>query len=71
MFTIGGLFGSLGANRVMDTYGRKGAVQISAAFVVLGGVFMTVASTMHALILGRYVTCLFTMSLIDLFILVY
>ncbi|KAI0316802.1 general substrate transporter [Amylostereum chailletii] len=53
VFTLGGLLGSLTANRVMDRFGRKGALQYSSCFVVLGSGFMAIAPSIHALIFGR------------------
>ncbi|KAI0340688.1 general substrate transporter [Trametopsis cervina] len=53
VYTVGGLLGSLFANVVMDRWGRKGAVRVSAATFTVGSAVMGVASTLSALILGR------------------
>lgn len=53
VYTVGGLLGSLGANIVMDRWGRKGAVLTSAFIMAVGAGFMGVAASLSPLILGR------------------
>jgi hypothetical protein len=55
VFSVGGLIGSAGANVVMDSRGRRGALRISAILTALGALLMTVASGYTALVIGRYV----------------
>ena len=55
IFSIGGLIGSAGANVVMDSRGRRGALRISAVLTALGALLMTVASGYALLVLGRCV----------------
>lgn len=54
VFCVGGLFGSAGANVVMDGRGRRGAVRISAILTALGALSMTIASGYALLVVGRY-----------------
>ncbi|KAF9532430.1 general substrate transporter [Crepidotus variabilis] len=54
VFTIGGLTGSLVANLVMDSKGRRGTHRICAFFVVTGNVFMGFGSSIFSLSLGRF-----------------
>lgn len=56
VYTVGGLLGSLGANIVMDRWGRKGAVLTSAFIMAVGAGFMAVAASLSPLILGRLLT---------------
>jgi len=56
VFSVGGLIGSAGANVVMDSRGRRGALRISAILTALGGLFMTIASGYAPLLIGRYVS---------------
>lgn len=53
IFTVGGLAGSLGANIVMERWGRKGAVRISAQFVAVGAGLMGLSGSVFVLGLGR------------------
>lgn len=53
VYTIGGLLGSLGANLVMDRWGRKGAVRASAVMTGLGAALMGVSAGLAPLIIGR------------------
>jgi len=55
MFTVGGFFGSLFANIVMDRYGRKGASRLSAVLTAVGAALFGLSSSVGPLILGRYV----------------
>jgi SP family facilitated glucose transporter-like MFS transporter 3 len=55
MYTMGGFFGSLGANIVMDRYGRKGASRLSAVLTAAGSTVFGLSSSVGPLILGRYV----------------
>lgn len=54
VFSIGGLIGSAGANVVMDTRGRRGALRISAVLTALGAFSMAIASGYTLLVIGRY-----------------
>lgn len=53
VYTVGGLLGSLGANVVMDRWGRKGACLASAFVMAVGAGFMAVSATLPPLIIGR------------------
>ncbi|KAH8102879.1 general substrate transporter [Cristinia sonorae] len=53
VYTIGGLLGSMVANVVMDRWGRKGAVLVSAGGTAVGAGLMGVAGSMVPLVLGR------------------
>ncbi|KAI0721492.1 general substrate transporter [Cerioporus squamosus] len=53
---FGGLLGSIGANIVMDRWGRKGAVLVSAFIMAIGAGFMSVAASLSPLIIGRLLT---------------
>ena len=55
VFSVGGLIGSAGANVVMDTRGRRGALRISAILTALGAFSMTFASGYALLLIGRCV----------------
>lgn len=55
VFSIGGLVGSAGANVVMDSRGRRGALRISAVLTALGALSMTIASGYAPLVIGRCV----------------
>ncbi|KAI0807088.1 general substrate transporter [Fomes fomentarius] len=56
VYTVGGLLGSIGANIVMDRWGRKGAVLASAFVMAVGAGFMAVAASLSPLIIGRLLT---------------
>ncbi|VDB86977.1 unnamed protein product [Peniophora sp. CBMAI 1063] len=56
VYTLGGLLGSLGANRLQDKLGRKGALRISGFFLAVGSGFMTIAAQYYVLVLGRLLT---------------
>ena len=56
VFCVGGLFGSAGANVVMDSRGRRGALRISAVLTALGALFMTIATGYTPLVVGRYLS---------------
>ncbi|KAH9925279.1 general substrate transporter [Fomitopsis serialis] len=56
VYTVGGLLGSLGANLVMDRWGRRGAVRVSAIATGLGAALMGVSAGLAPLILGRTLT---------------
>ncbi|EIW60651.1 general substrate transporter [Trametes versicolor FP-101664 SS1] len=56
VYTVGGLLGSLGANVVMDRWGRKGACLASAFVMAVGAGFMAVSATLPPLIIGRLLT---------------
>ena len=53
VYTVGGLLGSIGANVVMDRWGRKGAILASAFVMAVGAGFMGVAASLTPLIIGR------------------
>lgn len=55
VYTVGGLLGSLFANVVMDKWGRKGAIRVSAVMFAVGAGIMGIAASLSLLILGRYV----------------
>ena len=67
VYTIGGLLGSMGANVIMDKYGRRGAVRGAGAFFVVGSGLMGVAGSLLPLIAGRCVGYIrrFDMSNVD------
>ncbi|KAJ3574560.1 hypothetical protein NP233_g1693 [Leucocoprinus birnbaumii] len=54
IFTVGGLFGSLVANLVMDRYGRKGASRVTALLLAVGAGLMSVSSSVTTLSFGRF-----------------
>lgn len=53
VYTVGGLLGSLGANVVMDRWGRKGATLAAAAAMAIGPALMGVAASLGTLAFGR------------------
>lgn len=53
IFTVGGLIGSLLANLVMDSRGRKGATRVSALLTAGGAALMGFSSSVTLLSLGR------------------
>jgi len=53
IFTVGGLVGSLIANMLIDSYGRKGASRTTALLVAIGAGFMGVSGSVAALSFGR------------------
>ncbi|KAJ8462028.1 hypothetical protein ONZ51_g11165 [Trametes cubensis] len=56
IYTVGGLLGSIGANVVMDRWGRKGACLASAFIMAVGAGFMGVAASLSPLVIGRLLT---------------
>ncbi|OSD02784.1 general substrate transporter [Trametes coccinea BRFM310] len=56
IYTVGGLLGSVGANVVMDRWGRKGACLASAFVMAVGAGFMGVAASLSPLLVGRLLT---------------
>ncbi|KAI0781229.1 general substrate transporter [Trametes elegans] len=56
IYTVGGLLGSVGANVVMDKWGRKGACLVSAFIMAIGAGFMAVAASFTPLFVGRLLT---------------
>jgi len=54
MFTVGGFFGSLFSNIIMDRYGRKGASRLSAALTAAGAALFGLSASVGPLILGRF-----------------
>ena len=53
VYTVGGLLGSMFANVIMDRWGRKGAINASAAMMALGAGLMGVSASLSPLIVGR------------------
>lgn len=53
IFTIGGLAGSLVANLVMDSSGRRGSNRICAIFMAVGTALMGLSNSLILLLLGR------------------
>jgi MFS family permease len=53
IFTVGGLAGALGAGPVCSTYGRKLAMQITAAVFLLGSIIETLSNSVPLLGAGR------------------
>lgn len=53
IFTVGGLVGSLIANMLIDSYGRKGASRTTALLVAIGAGFMGVSESVATLSFGR------------------
>lgn len=53
VYTVGGLLGSLFASRVMDRWGRRDTLRVSAAFFAAGAGIMAVCWSMEGLVLGR------------------
>ncbi|CDO69032.1 hypothetical protein BN946_scf184834.g39 [Trametes cinnabarina] len=56
IYTVGGLLGSVGANIVMDRWGRKGACLASAFVMAIGAGFMAVSASLSPLLVGRLLT---------------
>lgn len=56
VYTVGGLLGSMGANVVMDRWGRKGAGRISALATTIGAGLMAVSGSLSILLIGRTLT---------------
>jgi len=55
VFTIGGLAGSLVANLIIDSSGRRGTHRLCAILVVVGTAFMGLGSSLILFLLGRCV----------------
>ena len=53
VYTIGGLIGGAFANVIMDSVGRKGAVETSSIAYVIGASAVSVAGSLWLLIIGR------------------
>jgi len=53
VYTVGGFFGSLFANIVMDRYGRRGAARLSTALTAVGAALVGQSASVGPLILGR------------------
>lgn len=53
IFTIGGLAGSLIANLVMDSAGRRGSNRICAIFMAIGTALMGISNSLYILLIGR------------------
>jgi uncharacterized membrane protein YeaQ/YmgE (transglycosylase-associated protein family) len=66
VFTIGGLVGSAVANLVMEKWGRRGAIRMSALFSVLGAGLMAISDTFTPFAFGRYGLSVFTTQLVML-----
>ncbi|KAH9857800.1 general substrate transporter [Lenzites betulinus] len=56
VYTVGGFAGSLGANVIMDRWGRKGACLSSAFIMSVGAGFMAVSASLSPLVIGRLLT---------------
>ncbi|PCH38728.1 general substrate transporter [Wolfiporia cocos MD-104 SS10] len=56
VYTVGGLIGSLGANVVMDRWGRKGASSASAVSTAVGAALMGISAGLFPLAFGRMLT---------------
>lgn len=54
VYSVGGLIGSAGANVVMDSRGRRGALRVGAVLTALGASLMAIASGYTPLVIGRY-----------------
>ncbi|KAF8197389.1 general substrate transporter [Pholiota molesta] len=54
IFTIGGLAGSLVANLVMDSVGRRGSNRICAIFMAIGTALMGISNSLYILLIGRF-----------------
>jgi MFS family permease len=53
MFTVGGFLGSFTSSMVMESHGRKAALQINGLSVAVGSGLMAVAPSTFLLLLGR------------------
>ncbi|EED78836.1 predicted protein [Postia placenta Mad-698-R] len=53
VYTVGGLIGSLGANVLMDRWGRKGASRCSSLVTATGAGLMAVSASLFPLTIGR------------------
>ena len=53
IFTIGGLLGSLFANRAIVSRGRLESTVLSASFVSAGSIIMSIAGSFHIIALSR------------------
>lgn len=56
VYTVGGLIGSLGANVLMDRWGRKGASRCSSLVTATGAGLMAVSASLFPLTIGRMLT---------------
>ncbi|KZV94074.1 general substrate transporter [Exidia glandulosa HHB12029] len=54
VFMIGGLVGSLFANKLLDRYGRKGCTRLNALLMTLGAATMALAQSVPFLVFGRF-----------------
>ncbi|KAF8510220.1 general substrate transporter [Hysterangium stoloniferum] len=52
-FTVGGLLGSIGADRSMDLLGRKSSIRLNTVMILLGASLMTVSASVPPLVIGR------------------
>jgi len=52
-FTVGGLLGSIGADRSMDLLGRKSSIRLNTVMILLGASLMTVSASVPSLVIGR------------------
>ncbi|KAK3369833.1 general substrate transporter [Podospora didyma] len=56
IFTVGGLFGALTAGPFTSSRGRRRAMQVTAAFFLLGSIVETFAASVTVMIIGRLLT---------------
>jgi len=54
IFTVGGLAGSLVANLVVDSWGRRGTQRLCAIFIGIGSALMGLTSSLSILLVGRF-----------------
>ncbi|KIJ29886.1 hypothetical protein M422DRAFT_36797 [Sphaerobolus stellatus SS14] len=52
-FTIGGLLGSIGADRSMESLGRKSSIRLCTLLILLGSALMTVSASVPPMVVGR------------------
>jgi MFS transporter, SP family, solute carrier family 2 (facilitated glucose transporter), member 3 len=57
MFTVGGFLGSFTSSMVMESHGRKAALQINGLSVAVGSGLMAIAPSTFLLLLGRQLAC--------------
>lgn len=55
VFTLGGLAGSLVANLLTDSRGRRGGLRVCSIFMAVGAALMGISSSVALLVFGRCV----------------
>ncbi|KAF8589928.1 general substrate transporter [Ramaria rubella] len=55
-FTVGGLVGSIAADRSMDYLGRKVSIRINSILILLGSALMALSASVPVLVIGRFLT---------------